>query len=232
VSSVKSVSKNKTKPNRLLRGLVVFSLGIHAVIFMQIAGIYQSQALSYIELTVQDISKPFTRSIPRPRHRPQTAELPKDIRQPKIMSRPIPRLKPVKLDPVEKTLPDSLVEGLSMPDVSTAGLNITEWNPGGFTKEYSTPGSYLETVRFRIERYKKYPQIARERNIEGRVTIRFVITPEGEVRGIEVAQCSGSMALDEAALEAVKDAAPFPKPPRHLFSGEIPLELTIVFELT
>jgi len=38
--------------------------------------------------------------------------------------------------------------------------------------------------------------------------------------------------LDIAALKAVKDAAPFPKPPSRFFKGEIPLELTVVFELT
>jgi len=230
---VKSVSENKKKPNRLMQGLICVSLGIHLLIFMQIAGIYQSQALSYIELTLQDISKPLTRSIPRPRHRPKAAELPKDIQQLKITSRSIPRLKPIKVDPVEKTLPDSLMENLGMPDVSaTAGLNIAEWNPGKFMEEYSTSGSYLEMVRFRIERHKKYPQTARGRNIEGHVTIRFVITPEGGVREAKVVKRSGNKTLDQAALKAVKDAAPFPKPPRHLFAGEIPLEVTIVFELT
>jgi protein TonB len=43
---------------------------------------------------------------------------------------------------------------------------------------------------------------------------------------------SGNKALDGAALMAVKEAAPFPKAPAHLFKSEIPLVLTIVFELT
>jgi len=217
----------------LLRGLAVVSLGIHAVIFMHLSGIYRSNALSYIELTMQNISKPFTRSIPRPRHRPKAAELPKDIQQLKITSRPIPRLKPVKLDPAEKELPDSLVEGIGMPDIpAVSGFNIADWNPGELMEEYSTSGSYLEMVRFRIERYKKYPQIARVRNIEGHVTIRFVITPDGGMREAKVVKRSGNKALDQAALKAVKDAAPFPRPPGHLFAGEIPLEITILFELT
>ena len=224
---------SQTKPNRLMQGLICVSLGIHLLIFMQIAGIYQSQALSYIELTLQDISKPFTRSIPRPRHRPKTTDLPKDMQQLKIISRSIPRLKPIKVDPVEKELPDSLVEGISMPDIpAVSGLNIADWGSGELMGEYSTSGSYLEMVRFRIERHKKYPQIARVRNIEGCVTIRFVITPEGGVRGAKVIKRSGNKALDQAALKAVQNAAPFPRPPGHLFKGAVPLELTIVFELT
>jgi len=224
---------SQTKPNWLLRGLIGVSLAIHIVIFMHIAGIYTSNALSYIELTMQNISKPFTRSIPRPRHRPKATDLPKDMQQLKIISRSIPRLKPIKVDPVEKNLPDSLVEGIGMPDIpAVSGLNIADWNPGELMEEYSTSSSYLEMVRFRIERYKKYPAIARVRNIEGHVTIRFVITPEGVVREAKVVKHSGNKALDQAALKAVKDAAPFPKPPGHLFKGKVPLELTIVFELT
>jgi protein TonB len=98
--------------------------------------------------------------------------------------------------------------------------------------EYVTTNSYLEMVRLRIERYKRYPDAARCRNIEGRVTIRFIIKPDGGVRDVEVAKCSRNRALDLAALKAVQDAAPFPKPPSHLFKGAIPLELMIVFELT
>ena len=232
MKSVKFVSENKRKPNKLLRNLTAVSLGIHLIVFIHISGIYQSSALSYIELTMHNIAKPFTRDIPRPRHRPKTPDRPK-IQQLKITARALPRLKPIKVDPVEKTLPDSLMENLGMPDTSvTAGLNIADWHPGNDMEKYDTSGSYLEMVRFKIERHKKYPQIARMKNIEGRVTVRFVITPEGGVQEVVVAQRSGNKSLDQAALNAVKEAAPFPRPPRHLFEGEIPLELTIVFELT
>jgi len=217
----------------LLRGLTVVSLVIHAVIFMHLSGIYRSNALSYIELTMHDISKPFTRSIPRPRYSPKAHPQPPDVKKLKITPQLMPRLKPIKLEPAEKELPDSLVEGISMPDIpAVSGFNIADWNPGELMEEYSTSGSYLEMVRFRIERYKKYPQIARVRNIEGHVTIRFVITPDGGMREAKVVKRSGNKALDQAALKAVKDAAPFPRPPGHLFAGEIPLEITILFELT
>ncbi|PXF58968.1 MAG: energy transducer TonB [Deltaproteobacteria bacterium] len=43
---------------------------------------------------------------------------------------------------------------------------------------------------------------------------------------------SGNKTLDRAALTAVKDAVPFPKAPTSFFKGDIPLELTIVFELS
>lgn len=214
-----------------MQALIGVSLGIHLLIFMHIAGIYQSQALSYIELTLQDVSKPFSRSIPRPRQRPKAPQ-PQEVKKLKVTRELMPRLKPINLEPAEKEIPDSLAEGISAPDIpNTTGLQISDWSPNESGDDV-TAQSYLEMVRFRIERYKRYPRIARARNIEGRVTIRFVITPEGGVREVEVAKRSGNKALDQAALRAVQDAAPFPRPPRHLFAGKIPLELTIVFELT
>jgi len=136
------------------------------------------------------------------------------------------------MEPAEKNLPDSLMESISMPD--TAGLQIADWTPGALVAsgDCMTAQSYLEMVRLKIERHKKYPDIARVKNIEGSVVVRFVITPDGGIREVEVAKRSRNRALDLAALRAVQNAAPFPKLPRHLFKGEIPLELTIVFELT
>jgi len=229
VSSVKSVSKRK--PNWLLRGLIGVSLAIHIVIFLHISGIYNSKALSYIELTMQNISKPTARAIPRPRHRPKPPK-PRDVKRLKVFQCRMPCFKPIKMEPAEKNLPDSLMESISMPD--TASLQIADWSPGTLVAsgDYMTANSYLEMVRLKIERHKKYPDIAKVKNIEGRVVVRFVITPDGGIRKVEVAKRSRNRALDLAALRAVQDAAPFPKPPRRLFKGEIPLELTIVFELT
>ncbi|MBA3013878.1 MAG: energy transducer TonB [Proteobacteria bacterium] len=91
---------------------------------------------------------------------------------------------------------------------------------------------YLTMVRGRIESHKNYPIMARRRQIEGRVGIRFVISQEGEVRNVEIAQSSGYETLDQAAQKAVLAASPFAKPPAPTFNEEIPLELTIVFSLT
>ncbi|MBU4344860.1 MAG: energy transducer TonB [Desulfobacteraceae bacterium] len=219
----------KTKPNRLFYGLVVVSLGIHLVIFMHISGIYKSNTLSYIELTIQDLSKPAVRNIPRPRHRPMALQ-PREIKERmKVIQRQMPCFKPITIEPVQKEFPHSLVEDISVLDIpAAAGLDNIDWN----SEQAETSGSYLEMVRLRIEKYKKYPDRARSRNAEGSVTVRFVITPEGDIRAVEVVKASRHKILDTAALRAIRDAAPFPRPPRRFFKGEIPLEITILFELT
>jgi protein TonB len=228
---VKSQS-TKRSPNWLLHGLLGVSLLIHLVLFLHISKLYSSNTLTYIELTLQNISRPVTRSIPRPRHRPRLPDQLQEIKKLRV-TQLIPRLKPIELDPVEKDLSDSLVEGISMPDIpDVPSPDISDWSQDQSAYDYTTADSYLEMVRLRIERYKKYPHAARVRQIEGSVTVRFVIRPEGDIRSAEVVKTSGNRALDGAALMAVKEAAPFPKAPAHLFKGEIPLELTIMFELT
>jgi periplasmic protein TonB len=47
----------------------------------------------------------------------------------------------------------------------------------------------------------------------GRVTVTFSIGPMGTLRGVSVARSSGNSQLDQAALAAVRSAAPFPAPP-------------------
>lgn len=223
-------------PNWLLRSLIMVSLAIHIVIFMHITGLYRSRILTYIELTLKDVSKPPTRRIPRPRHRPKPPDRVQEIKRLKVTQRPIPQLKPIRIEPAERDLPDSLVERISMPDIPNyPGFNITEWLPPEelvAESDYATSNSYIEMVRLRIEEHKHYPNLARAKNMEGMVTIRFVITPEGKTKAIEIARSSRYKILDRAALRAVKDAAPFPKPPSHIYQGELSLEVNIVFELT
>ena len=213
----------KTKPNWLLRCLVGISLGIHLMIFMHISGVYHSEALTYIELTLKDFSKPPSRNIPRPRLLPKTPRRPKDIKRLTVRESVIPSLKDMKMDPLEKNLPDSLVESISTPDIPD---NLID------TSDQVTSNDYFEMVRLRIESHKRYPAAAKTRQIEGRVTIRFVIESDGSISSSKIVESARHRALDQAALSAVKDASPFPRPPRNLFNGPIPLEITIMFELT
>jgi len=86
-------------------------------------------------------------------------------------------------------------------------------------------------IRSRIESRKTYPESARMRNAEGKAVIGFVLHLDGSVSSIEVIRKSRHPALNEAALDAVRKAAPFPKPPGRLFRKPIPLQIAIAFEL-
>jgi protein TonB len=82
----------------------------------------------------------------------------------------------------------------------------------------------IAKIRKSIERVKIYPVLARKRGIEGTVHIGFRITPQGEPRGIKIIKGSGFRILDQATMDIVKRAAPFP----HI---NAPVEVPVVFTL-
>ena len=222
------MSEKTTKPNRLLQALICVSLGIHALLFMHISGIYRSHAVSYIELALQDVSKPYTRNIPRPRMRHKNPKI-ADVKNVNVQKRVIPKL---TIEPVDTHFTNTLMEDMGMPDISdTVGRPMADWNPTGEIN-FATPNDYYEMVRLKIESCKRYPDSARTRHMEGRTKVRFVITPDGQLSSVKIVKGARHGILNTAAMNAVKAAAPFPRPPVNLFKGPLHVEITIVFELT
>lgn len=83
-------------------------------------------------------------------------------------------------------------------------------------------------VRQRVDAHKVYPYAARSRGLEGRVTVGFSVSGQGDLVGEPRVTSSGWAVLDRAAVAAVVAAAPFASPP----SGTVEhLELTLVFTL-
>ena len=113
---------------------------------------------------------------------------------------------------------DMEVVEFSLPEVEEAG---------GFGSRMD----YLDMVRLRIERYKQYPPFSRQRNIEGVVTVSFLIGPDGLISGLRVVRSSGFDSLDAAAILAVNNAAPFSAPPEKYFKQQVRVKVPISFEL-
>jgi protein TonB len=68
-------------------------------------------------------------------------------------------------------------------------------------------------IRDKILRNVSYPDAARRMGWQGKVVLSFIITANGYVRDFNVIQSSGFKMLDNKAIEAVKETAPFPRPP-------------------
>ena len=69
--------------------------------------------------------------------------------------------------------------------------------------------SYFSKLKRRISMVWKYPEKARIKGLQGRLTLRFVLDSDGRLIDIVVVKSSGFLILDEGAVEAVKKAAPF-----------------------
>jgi protein TonB len=91
--------------------------------------------------------------------------------------------------------------------------------PGRGSDNFADPGSikYLKAnfsyIKDLINRHITYPKTARQMGWQGKVKISFVISSDGHANGIKIVESSGIGSLDNNAIEAVKSASPFPKPP-------------------
>jgi protein TonB len=97
-------------------------------------------------------------------------------------------------------------------DHITAGSNGIPENAdaGGRIRYLKANFSYIKEL---INRHITYPKAARQMGWQGKVTISFIISSAGHAKGIKIAESSGVGALDKNAVDAVKSASPFPKPP-------------------
>jgi TonB family protein len=80
-----------------------------------------------------------------------------------------------------------------------------------------------------IEQHERYPQSALEMGRAGRVTVEFRLFQDGSITDLKVLKASGTISLDQAALSAVKAAAPFKQVKQYL-QGPKTFTLDIVFE--
>ncbi|MEZ5658574.1 MAG: energy transducer TonB [Burkholderiaceae bacterium] len=67
---------------------------------------------------------------------------------------------------------------------------------------------------------QRYPMRARQRRLEGTVVVRFQLDANGTVLAREILESSGIGILDQAALESIDRASPFPAPPPIYLSGQ------------
>lgn len=111
------------------------------------------------------------------------------------------------------------------PEAHGAGSGASEAgdNGAGSSPDPNSFQSVVSEIRAKVEKFKKYPEAARRLHLGGKAVVRFGIDQNGALAFLEVMQSSGSTLLDEAALDTVRRAAPYPK-----FSS--PLSLALRFE--
>jgi protein TonB len=103
--------------------------------------------------------------------------------------------------------------GTSLPSGGMKGTSAAD--SGG---SYAAAGiGYLKAnfsyIRDMIMKRMIYPERAREMGWQGKVKVSFIISADGFVKDIRILESSGVAALDRNAVETVKKASPFPRPP-------------------
>ncbi len=67
----------------------------------------------------------------------------------------------------------------------------------------------MERLKDKIEGTWEYPREAAEKGIFGDLYIRFEIKKDGSLGDVKVTRTSGYTELDEAAVQALREGAPF-----------------------
>lgn len=70
---------------------------------------------------------------------------------------------------------------------------------------------YIASVMIKVFKTVRYPKRAVKREWEGQVEVLAEVDSAGDIRNISLETSSGRDILDEAAMDAVKDSAPFPE---------------------
>ena len=90
---------------------------------------------------------------------------------------------------------------------------------------------YTTTVRKMIAHAKVYPPAAREKGQQGKIHLFFKLGKDGDVLKLIIENSSGHSMLDKAAIDAVRDAGPFPPIPKKLNKQYVLLTLPVSFVL-
>ena len=83
----------------------------------------------------------------------------------------------------------------------------------------------------RLQRFKRYPDLARSQRQEGTVFLRFSMDRDGHVLSAAVARSSGFPELDAETLALLHRAEPLPSPPPELSGNPLTLTVPVRFSL-
>ena len=90
--------------------------------------------------------------------------------------------------------------------------------------------AYFSRIKKQIERVWSYPEEARRRAIGGKLLLRFQIAKDGKLMNVWLIDKSGHHLLDDAALRAIKDAAPYYPFPVTIERESISILVTFIYE--
>lgn len=91
---------------------------------------------------------------------------------------------------------------------------------------------YLHEIRRLLEKHNNYPQMARQRHIQGVVVVVFTIAPGGQIMAAGVSRSSGHDLLDEAAQNTIRRVGQFPPFPAALNRQQLTIEVPLAFRLS
>ena len=142
-----------------------------------------------------------------------------------------PIAKPMQVASIPKGFINNLSDGKSQlfakttPGIENGSINSSGEDLNALRKGYSSQ------VWAKIVEAKFYPRTARRREMEGKPVVEFELRNDGQLMDYLIIQSSSSKILDKAAIDAIKNASPYPSIPERLKLKSIRFKLPISFIL-
>jgi protein TonB len=135
-------------------------------------------------------------------------------------------IKQPKKQPAEKPVPQKKRDERPSPS-PTPAPSADPVPPSGGGDAPAGPGRNPRNAFIdRLQSKQFYPPRARERGIEGKVSLRVSLDSQGRSKSVRIIESSGSSILDQAALDLVGDALPFEP------GGNVTMDISIGYKLT
>lgn len=183
---------------------------------------------------------PPPKAAPQPPAPVEEPPLPKLVEAPKpkiaIPKPPKPKTKPQPPKPEKKPEPPKDEPPAKEQVADTAPSNAPPQKSAAPQPSIASNSNALPTWQSdllrHLAKYKKYPEDARRRGLQGINRLRFVVDAEGKVLSYSLAGGSGSAALDRATMDMIRRAGTVPKPPAELLNnGTIEVVAPFVYSL-
>ncbi|MHA7116679.1 energy transducer TonB [Pseudomonas promysalinigenes] len=223
-------------------------LGVHvvAVLLTLNWSVPQAIELPPAAMMVELAPLPEPAPPPPPKAAPQPPAPVEEPPLPKVAEAPKPKIavaKPVKPKPKPqppkpekkpeppKDEPPAKEQVADTPPSNTPPQKSAAPAPSIAANSKALPTWQSDLLRH-LAKYKRYPEDARRRGLQGINRLRFVVDAEGKVVSYTLAGGSGSASLDRATLEMIRRAGTVPKPPAELLTnGTIEVVAPFVYSL-
>jgi protein TonB len=132
-----------------------------------------------------------------------------------------PEAQPEEVKAADNQIPAPMTTAPQAPKVEEAVVAAApEQGQVNISNSTAIPAWKQQVVGL-LERHKRYPEAAQARNQQGTVELAFSLDHQGRVSASRIAKGSGWTALDEATLDLVRRAQPFPPPPPEMIGVDL-----------
>ena len=177
----------------------------------------KSVALESAKPNAPEITKPLKIEKPEPLAKPEPQVIEADSLDNSPKPRPIKRpvQTPQKTAPKKKPAPKGQKQPKQVKGQTNGQKAATSATQSSAKTKATTQAGNAARSNYAGKVNRKITRVRRPKTRDrGTVKITFKIAPNGQLSTVRVSKSSGKASLDKAALDLVRRAAPFPKPPK------------------